>query len=60
MSLAGVRAVVSSDAGATHDLQVELEAFDVQQEEFNIRVRTGGNSQLYDVWVNWIAYDEIW
>jgi hypothetical protein len=58
LSLAGIAALLpSAGTSSVTDLRVELDAEDVQPEEFNIRIRTATNTHLYDVWVNWIAHD---
>lgn len=36
--------------------QIDIELENIQAEEFNIRVRTGDETQLADVVVTWIAY----
>jgi hypothetical protein len=51
LSLAGI------DADHQSNLRLQLDAEDVQQEEFNIRVSTWDDSLIYNVWVNWLAYD---
>jgi hypothetical protein len=46
---------IDSDNNA--NLRLWVEAFDVEPEEFSIRVLTHGDTLIYNVWVAWIAHD---
>jgi hypothetical protein len=60
-AFAGTPTVVLSLAGIDSDhqfnLRLRLDAEDVQPDEFNIRISTWGDTLIYHVWVNWIAYE---
>jgi hypothetical protein len=46
---------VDSDHNA--NLRLWVEAYDIEPEEFSIRVLTHGDTLIYNVWVTWIAHD---
>ena len=45
------------DGDRTTNLRVQLEASDVEADEFNVIVTTWDDSLVHQVWVTWIAYD---
>ena len=51
LSIAGI------DASAQANLRIRLTAEDVQQDEFNIRVNTWADTQIYSLVVAWVAHD---
>ena len=51
LSIAGI------DANAQTNLRIRLTAEDVQQDEFNIRVNTWADTQIYSLVVAWVAHD---
>jgi len=51
LSLAGIDSLHSAN------LRVELQLINVEPDKCKITIITWDNSILYQVWVNWIAYD---
>jgi H-type lectin domain-containing protein len=45
------------DTEHTTNVRVTLEPADVEADEFNIAVRTWGDSLIYSVLVTWLAFD---
>jgi hypothetical protein len=52
-----VLALAGLDADHTTNVRVFLEAFDVEADEFNIRVQSWDDTMIHGVWVTWIAHD---
>jgi len=53
----GIALALSGIDGETSNLRVQVLPQDVEPDEFNIVVRTWGDTVLHGVWVTWIASD---
>ena len=53
-----VLALAGVDSSHLTNLRVGLYPYDVEAHEFNIRVKAWGDTEIYSVWVAWIAYDD--
>lgn len=45
------------DAYEATNLRLNIEVFDVEDEEFTVRISTWDDTIIFGVWVTWIAYD---